>query len=220
MELLMYLIMGTFVMLAVMLLERIDYKIQVWKTVIVSIILTVSGYIGAKFMAYLEIGNLLSVSFYGAVFFAPLIMILVALILQIKIHTVLDMCAPAECIMLAILKVKCLDYGCCYGKTFEISGESFVFPSQLAEMLNGIVLMFVLLIMIRYENNREKIYPWYMILYGVTRFILNFFRHTEPFLFGIPSGHLWSIVSVIVGIVWIILISMRRKRGMLKVVEE
>lgn len=212
MELAIFLIIGTVGMLAVMFLERIDYRIPAWKTIIISVLLTLAGLAGAKLMRFIESGVLTGESYYGAVFFAPILMIVAALLFHVKISDVLDMCAPAECIMLALLKVNCLIQGCCGGKIFEAFGESFVFPSQLAEMLNGIVLMFVLLIMIRYEKNREKIYPWYMILYGVTRFILNFFRETEPFVFGIPSGHLWSIVSVIVGIVWIILISMRRKK--------
>lgn len=213
MELAIFLVMGTVAMLAVMFLERIDYKIPVWKTVIISVLLTLAGLAGAKLMRFIEAGVFAGESYFGAVFFAPVLMIFVAMLLRVQIFAVLDMCAPAECIMLALLKVNCFIQGCCGGKTFELFGASFVFPSQLLEMLNGIVLMFVLLIMVRHERSRGRIYPWYMILYGVTRFILNFFRDTKPFILGIPAGHLWSIVSVIAGIVWIILVSVYSKKG-------
>lgn len=212
MDLIFFLIMGTMAMMAVMLLCRIDYRIQIWKTVVLSVILTFAGVGGAKLMRFIEAGVFSGESFFGAVFFAPLIMLLFALLLKIPILTVLDMCAPAECIMLSLLKVNCLMQGCCAGIYINILGTDLIFPAQLAEMLNGLVLTFVLLIMMRYENNKGKIYPWYMILYGITRFILNFFRETEPFILGVAAGTFWSIISFFGGIILLIIISKKTKK--------
>jgi prolipoprotein diacylglyceryltransferase len=64
--------------------------------------------------------------------------------------------------------------------------------------------MLVLLYLMKKGKYRERIYPVFMILYGITRFILNWFRHTiKPFLWGIPAGNIWAVVSLCVGIIWI-----------------
>ena len=43
-----------------------------------------------------------------------------------------------------------------------------------------------------------------MIIYGICRFALNFMRaDLSIFLLGMPAGHFWSVVSVIVGAVWL-----------------
>ena len=50
----------------------------------------------------------------------------------------------------------------------------------------------------------------YLILYGMSRFVLNCFREdfytTDMF---IPYGNLWSIISVVIGVTWFIC----KKRG-------
>ena len=192
MELFSFLMIGTLAMISVMLLERIDCKLPAWKAIVISILLMFAGLAGAKLMRFIEAGTFSGESFYGAVFFAPIAMILAAFVIRVPVNVVLDMCAPAECIMLAVLKVNCLIQGCCGGRIYEISAKSFVFPAQLAELFNGIILMFVLLIMIRYQNNRGKIYPWYMIIYGAT-----------PFVWIVPAGNFWSLISLLAGIAWL-----------------
>lgn len=68
-------------------------------------------------------------------------------------------------------------------------------------MLNAMILMGLLVYLIHNGKQRGKIYLWYLILYGGTRFVLNCFRDTEPFIWNISYGHFWSIISMIVGIV-------------------
>ena len=53
-----------------------------------------------------------------------------------------------------------------------------------------------------------KLYCWYMIIYGCIRFGLNLLREhpkqSERFL---PIGNIWSIVAVIIGVLWIFIIN-------------
>lgn len=205
-ELITALIIGTLAMAAVMLLpRRWRVGLPMWKTLLSAAVLTVLGVLGAKLMYVLENGGFGGISYYGAVFFPPLFMVLLALLLRVPPLTLLDLCAPAECVMLALLKVLCLKNGCCSGRLLftAASGTEVYFPSQIIELLNALVLMVILLRLIRKGTWQGRIYPIYMLLYGITRFILNLLRDTEPFLLGLPAGNFWSLVAIVIALIWL-----------------
>ena len=126
------------------------------------------------------------------------------------------MFAPGICMMLAVMKVQCFMSGCCAGRELFVNAEGVAvrFPSQLAELANGLILMAVLLIMAFRKKERGTLYPWFMVLYGITRFILNFFRveYAEHVGFLPPYGTIWSVVSVIIGGIWLYLLSKKRAK--------
>lgn len=197
---------GTIAMAAVMLLpRRWRAGLPMWKTLLSAAVLTVLGVLGAKLMFLIESGFWAGTSFYGAVFFPPLFMVLLALLLRVPPLTLLDLCAPAECVMLAILKMQCAVNGCCVGilLTITADGTYIRFPSQIIELLNALVLMVILLRLIRKGTWQGRIYPIYMLLYGITRFILNLLRDTEPFLLGLPAGNFWSLVAIVIALIWL-----------------
>ena len=205
-ELIIALIIGTLAMAAVMLLpRRWRAGLPMWKTLLSAAVLTVLGVLGAKLMYVLENGGFGGISYYGAVFFPPLFMVLLALLLRVPPLTLLDLCAPAECVMLALLKVLCLKNGCCGGRLLftTASGGEIYFPSQIIELLNALVLMVMLLWLIRKGTWQGRIYPIYMLLYGITRFILNLLRDTKPFLLGLPAGNFWSLVAIVIALIWL-----------------
>lgn len=205
-ELITALIIGTIAMAAVMLLpRRWQAGLPMWKTLLSAAVLTVLGVLGAKLMFLIESGFWAGTSFYGAVFFPPLIMVLLALLLRVPPLTLLDLCAPAECVMLAILKMQCAVNGCCVGilLTITADGTYIRFPSQIIELLNALVLMVILLRLIRKGTWQGRIYPIYMLLYGITRFILNLLRDTKPFLLGLPAGNFWSLVAIVIALIWL-----------------
>lgn len=197
---------GTLAMAAVMLLpRRWRAGLPMWKTLLSAAVLTVLGVLGAKLMFLIESGFWAGTSFYGAVFFPPMIMVLLALLLRVPPLALLDLCAPAECVMLAILKMQCAVNGCCVGilLTITADGTYIRFPSQIIELLNALVLMVMLLWLIRKGTWQGRIYPIYMLLYGVTRFILNLLRDTKPFLLGLPAGNFWSLVAIVIALIWL-----------------
>jgi prolipoprotein diacylglyceryltransferase len=117
--------------------------------------------------------------------------------------------------MLAVMKVQCLTSGCCGGRVlyYDANAVAVVFPSQLAELANAVVLMLVLLIMGIKNRNRGRLYPWFMILYGVTRFVLNIFRQEWVTYDGplMPLGNIWSLLALAAGIVWLVVLHRRAK---------
>lgn len=213
-ELVAYLSVGTIAMFLSMLVgQRHRRSISQWEIPIAAVLLTVIGVLGAKLMFFIENGGWRGTSFFGALFFAPPIMALSALLLHTKVSGLLDLCAPAECVMLAVLKVQCFLAGCCGGRClwYTKNGTMVTFPSQIVEFCNALLLMVVLLRLMRRDTMHGRIYPMYLLLYGITRFCLNLLRETTPFLLGLPAGNFWSLIAIFIGGVWLWLT--RRPKG-------
>lgn len=208
----LFLLVGTLAMLVPIQIQGAWYQIKWTKTVPAAVLLTISGTLGTFLLFYIENGEFGGTSFYGAVFFVPILFLAVARLLRVPYPQLMDLCAPAECVMLAIMKVQCYLTGCCGGAAIPVGGASFVFPSQLAELADALIICVILLLMSRRTGSRGKLYPRYMVLYGVTRFVLNIFRDT-PFVsnLGMPFGNFWSLVSIAIGAVWLIALRVGEK---------
>ena len=201
--------LGGVAMFVSMLLQKKQYlHIAVWKMILLTLWLTVTGVLGTMILAYIELGAFGGTSFYGAVLLVP-ILILPALAMKIPYRDILNLCAPAECAMLFVMRFDCLKNGCCFGR--YLSDLEFQFPSQIAEMVVGLTIMFTLIGM-RKKDSEVQLYPWYMILYGLCRSVLQCFRYggLEPWVLGLSQGHLWSLISILTGILWLVL-SRKRK---------
>ena len=198
--------LGMVAMMIQMVLRRKKYQgAAIWKMILLGFLLTVTGVAGTMLMFFVESGRFGGTSFFGAVLFVP-VLILPALLLRISYKDILNLCAPAECLMLAIMKFDCLASGCCIGK--YLPSLKFQFPSQMVEMVFGLLVMVALLI-IEVRRKDEHLYAWYLILYGSTRFLLNGFRYgLKPFVWILPNGHFWALVSVIIGIGWLVCVKM------------
>ena len=194
---------GMFAMMILMLLQQKKYpSVQKWKMVILSVLLTITGVLGTMIMYFIETGRFGGTSFFGAVLLVPILM-LPAVLLKVPYKTILDLCAPAECLMLAIMKIDCLINKCCEGR--YLPSLKIVFPSQIVESIMGLVVM-AALISIGNKNKKTHLYAHYLIIYGASRFALNWFRFgLKPFLLGLPNGNFWGLVSVMIGLVWLAL---------------
>lgn len=200
-KLLIVLAIGTVLMWIPIVILASWYQIKKWKTIPVAILLTIAGTLGTYIWYFMETRGGVGRSFYGAVFLVPLFFLPVAKLMRIPYGKLMDFCAPAECVMLSIMKIQCLIDGCCGGKVLFINAEGVpvCFPSQIVEMGNAILVFAVLMILAHRKQSRGTIYPWYLVSYGVSRLILNQFRATLPFFWGLSAGSLWSICAIILG---------------------
>lgn len=201
--------LGAVAMFLSMLLRKKQFpQVAIWKMVLLTLWLTITGVLGTMILAYIELGEFGGTSFYGAVFLVP-ILILPAMLMRITYKDILNLCAPAECAMLLVMRFDCLDKGCCFGR--YLPALEFQFPSQIAEMVVAITVMITLIQMHR-KDRKVQLYPWYMILYGVCRFILQGFRYggTDPWMLGLSQGHFWSLIAVAIGTVWLLLCRSRK----------
>ena len=210
----LFLSIGTLLMFGVMLIAGKNFHIPWWKLLLSSVVLTAAGVLGAYLMFLLENGSWGGKSFFGSIFLPPVMMLAAAKLLKIRQSELLDLCAPAECVMLALLKVDCLRSGCCAGRVIGLSaytGEPVRFPSQIAEGVNALILMVFLILIVRQDKMSGTAYPLYMILYGVCRFFLNLLRETTPFIWILPAGNFWALVCTALGIIAWFLIQKHKK---------
>ena len=197
-------ILGALAMMVCMFLQKKEYpQVAPWKMVVLTVWLTIAGVAGTMILAYIETGKFGGTSFYGAIFLVP-VLIVPAMLMKMSYQDILNLCAPAECAMLVIMRFDCLDKGCCFGRYLPKLG--FQFPNQIAEMLICAGVM-VALIRMHKKNQQAQLYPWYMILYGVLRFTINGLRYggTDPQVLGLSFGHFWSLISIAVGVIWLLL---------------
>lgn len=204
----LFLSIGTVLMAVPIAFVSRKYGISLWKGLVATILLTVFGTLGTFIMYFIESGGIGGTSFYGAVFFVPVAFALVALLLRIPYGRIMDLCAVGECIMLALMKVQCQIYGCCGGRLLFTTGEGVAvyFPSQIVELVVALALFALLLCWALKGKRRGMLYPWYLVLYGSIRFVLNIFREawvTKDML--LPYGNIWSLVAIAIGIVWLVL---------------
>ena len=214
-KLLISLSIGAVAMLALLIIQGAWYDIKLQKRLILTAFLTVAGTIGTYIMFYIENGWIGGTSFFGAVFFVPIALWPLAKLLKVPYGTLAGICAPEGCIILVIMKIKCFLGGCCRGRTVCFGENEFVFPSQIVEMANAFLIFLILMFLSYRRKNVERIYPLFLIFYGVSRFILNTFREvwvtTEMFL---PFGNIWSLVSIFAGALWLIIICKKtREKG-------
>lgn len=198
----MVILCGTVAMLILMLLRRKRYPdIAAWKYPIISLLLTVAGVVGTLLMFYIETGRFGGTSFFGAILFVP-VLILPALLLRVPYEKLMDICAPAECAMLAVMKLDCLAQGCCSGRYFP--ALDIRFPSQIVEMIITLCIMTALIYLAKSTKRDGKIYGFYLVLYGVCRFAVNWLRHgLTPFVWILPAGNFWSLIAIAFGFIWL-----------------
>ena len=197
-----FLAVGTVFMSVPILIVSKRNGIRLWKGAVAAVLLTVVGTIGTLLMYYVENGRIGGVSFYGAVFLVPVVFALIALVLRVPYGEMLDLCAVGECVMLALMKVRCLMGSCCIGRVLYTTQNGPIrFPSREVEMAVAIVIFIVLMRWVKKGLHKGELYTWYLLLYGSTRFVLNFLRaEWQEWTGRIPMGTIWSVCAVLIGL--------------------
>ena len=104
------------------------------------------------------------------------------------------------------MKINCLTSGCCIGKvlTQRADGSAIRFPSQIFEMICVLIIAVLLIFIIKKRMFTHKVYAVFGLLYGSTRFVLNMFRETTDYWLGLGIGNLWSVVTVVISALWLL----------------
>lgn len=200
-RLLDYLIVGTIAMMIISFFRRKKYELKIYEIIVLMLFLAFSGVLGAFTMFYIESGGKWGgQSFFGAVLFSPIFMFPIIKIMKKDYFKMMSLCAPAECIMLAILKVHCGVVGCCLGN--GVIENMLGLELQVIESIVAIIVMFILLFIERNNDNIKLIYFYYLLIYGAFRFALNFFRaNLSYFIWILSAGHFWSLVAIFIGLI-------------------
>lgn len=218
----MYLL-GTVLMFAVSLATYKKYSLKLWQAVVFTLVALVGGLAGTVVMgkvytSLLRANGILgesNMAIYGAVMFTPLILVIACLITKQPWKKILDMIAPSGIIFTACAKLGCMFAGCCNGiecsfGVYNYRLDAKVFPSPVVEF---VTMLIIIVIGFRYAFKSEKfvpgtVYPIMGILYGGTRFFLEYLRFythevERHIVMGMTLWQLCSLITVAASLVWL-----------------
>ena len=161
------------------------------------------GYLCARFMALVEAGFVLkkaaALRLFGPVFIMPVLYIVWAKLTKRGTALVLDF--STVCVILGLLggRLNCFLAGCCVGK---LIGDVRM-PLREAEMILHALIVLFTGVKIAKGKTHGQIYRLYMMLDGILRFAMEFFREEYTTAVGVLHlAHIWAIASVVVGGIW------------------
>jgi phosphatidylglycerol---prolipoprotein diacylglyceryl transferase len=142
--------------------------------------------------------------------------------------TVADVLAPSIALGLVFTRVGCLLSGCCYGKPTE-SAVGLVFPpdspagsaamalaaelgrdqialhpTQIYSSLKGLAIFAALMLLQPKLTKRGSTFGLLLVLYGIGRFVIDFFRFYEDnahIVAGLTFNQVISVVLIVIGLV-------------------
>ncbi len=201
------------------------------------LIALVSSIIGAKLLYLIvEIryfwkypGEILHTLRNAGVFYGGLILAIPVCFWYVRKHKMdwwktADAFAPAIALGQSIGRLGCFAAGCCYGKecsmpwavTFtdpvahKITNVPLNVPVHPTQLYSSAGVLIVFLILLFFHGKKRfngQIISMYLILYGIDRFIIEFFRGDERgFLFNglLSTSQFISVLSIITGFIFVI----------------
>ncbi|MGH1363012.1 MAG: prolipoprotein diacylglyceryl transferase [Calditrichia bacterium] len=156
--------------------------------------------------------------FLGGVIGAVFVSVIYVRWKKMPIWKTADSVAPSLALGIGIGRIGCLLNGCCFGQACELpwavnypegSAAHHILeglaahPTQLYESAYGIIIFVVLLILERRGTFDGQLTGIFLVLYGISRFSVDFFRYYESqmFLFaGIEFNQIVSFVMFVGGI--------------------
>lgn len=131
--------------------------------------------------------------------------------MKLDFNTMCDYAAPTSCISQGIGHLGCIFGGCCHGFPWEHGVYNHIlhyktFPIQPIEAL--VAISIALFICLKQKKQNYKVtgeyYPLMLILFGYSRFLLEFARDNEKLFLGISNLAIHALIMGIVGTIWLI----------------
>lgn len=217
--LLIMLLMGTTATAVFLMMLRKLLRISSIVTILIAVLFTVTGVISVRVFARLEGAQAGAMSIYGAVFFIPAILLIMAKLTKRSQAMVCDIFTPCTVFTLILARFNCLKSGCCLGKIINPAAKLPArWPTREAEIVFYIVLLIVLIpkILSVYEVDRigrievklkrtsilsGAFYPIYMMAYGAFRFFIEWFREGKG-RSAFHLSHIWSLLAFGIGLLF------------------
>lgn len=153
--------------------------------------------------------------------FVPLLGFVLAKIFKKSYKQLWDVMMVPPIIMFAGARIACTIAGCCRGYDFSwgiynVKTGGNVFPIQLLESV--VAISIIIFIVVRERKNKfipdGRNVPIILILYGVSRFFLEFLHNNKKVIIGLASTQFHCLLMIIVGVLTLIII--RKSENKLK----
>ncbi|MCB1183386.1 prolipoprotein diacylglyceryl transferase [bacterium] len=165
---------------------------------------------------------------YGGIILATLTVLVMARRRGIPFLVMADIFSPGVILGIGITRIGCFLAGCCYGHPTGLScgvvfpadapatlqyGPVAVHPSQLYASAGGFAIFALLLLAERFSAYRGATFGRFLMLYGVSRFLVDFTRYYEPEqITGLGwSNNQWISLGLIAAGVAVQVVCARRK---------
>lgn len=184
-------------------LGRFRAQLQISRTtvIILSVLHTIFGVMSVWLFAKIEIIAGMSdggrFSLFGGVFFMPIVYLTIAKLIRKQPEKVFDIFTICILFTLMCARIGCIISGCCQGRI--IPGLDIRYPTREVEVCFYIITIIILGKKVCKGEKKGKIYPIYMISYGIFRFIEEFFRDKTNATIVHPS-HIWALLCLVIGI--------------------
>jgi phosphatidylglycerol---prolipoprotein diacylglyceryl transferase len=165
-------------------------------------------------------------TFYGGLILAVIVSFAFAHRKKLSFLQLADVVAPSIALGMALTRIGCFMSGCCFGKPTELpwgvvfpptcpAGHSaaeaalslgvdtvHLHPTQLYSLLYGLVIFSVLLLVEKRLHKTGALFGLLVILAGISRFVVDFFRYFEPnarTIFGLSFSQVIAAGLVLLG---------------------
>lgn len=150
-------------------------------------------------------GKLIGLNFVRIATFLPVPIYLLTKLQGDPFGKTADYLAPLVAIFHGVTHLGCIFEGCCHGYAASwglYSNEvgAVCFPIQPIEALSSILIAVVLLVMRKHNRQEGRLYAWYLLLYGGTRFLWEFLRDNEKIWHGISELAFHALGAFVVGL--------------------
>lgn len=216
------LIVAYSIQMVYLIFYRKKYEIPLWKAVVTLAIVFPAGNYLMLFLTWVENGfqnwganNIIRIYVY-----MPLIAIAVAKLLKVSSRKMIDFLAPSMALEQAIGHTVCPFAGCCHGYAcswgiWNPQTDTYLFPNQWLECL---VAFAVFLIILYYAKRKQykadgSAYAMFLVLFGGTRFLLEFLRDNDKLFLGISNLALHALFMVLVGTIWLMVLAEKEKQS-------
>ena len=160
-------------------------------------------------------------SFFGGFYLAFIVIFIYSKSLRLSFLHLLDLISPPAAFALAIGRFGCFMEGCCRGFVLP---EKWTLPSWIPEhhlfptpLLHSIIDAGYGLILMRIpanSANHGKRIGWFLLLFGIGRFLIEFLR-TNPIIWrGMTNAQILSIPLIFMGLI-LVLFDFRKKNKLM-----
>jgi len=154
------------------------------------------GYLNVAFGKLVNTGA----NYFGLLFFAPILELVVCLVLRIDPLAQMDLITPAYPLALIFVKIACYTADCCKGVAW-IEGFSapIIIPVQLIESAAAL-LLFIFLMLYKGKMKKGTVFPIYLMVYSAVRFFTEHFRCEPKVFLGLRTYQLLCLAGIAVGV--------------------
>lgn len=162
-------------------------------------------------------GKIGGLNFVRVVTFLPIPIWILTFIYKDSFGDIADFLAPLVALYHGITHIGCMFPGCCHGYPaqwglYSNTAEAVCFPIQPIEAASSVLIGVLLIDMQKKGIQNGRLYAWYLLLFGGTRFVWEFFRDNAKIWYGVSELAFHALTAMILGLIALVIMNCFCKR--------